>query len=138
YVTAPGFTDTPDKFALTHDLLRITFPYIFLISLASLAGAILNTWNRFSVPAFAPTLLNLSMIVFSLFVAPYCNPPVMALGWAVVAGGVLQLAYQLPHLKKIGMLVLPRISFRDSSVWRVIRQMGPAILGVSVSQISLI
>ncbi|ETS30958.1 murein biosynthesis integral membrane protein MurJ [Photorhabdus temperata] len=138
YITAPGFTDTADKFALTTNLLRITFPYIFLISLASLAGAILNTWNRFSVPAFAPTLLNISMIVFALFVAPYCNPPVMALGWAVVAGGILQLVYQLPHLKKIGMLVLPRISFRDSGVWRVIRQMGPAILGVSVSQISLI
>ncbi|WP_340610291.1 murein biosynthesis integral membrane protein MurJ [Xenorhabdus bharatensis] len=138
YVTAPGFADTPDKFTLTRDLLRITFPYIFLISLASLAGAILNTWNRFSVPAFAPTLLNVSMIFFALVVAPYCHPPVMALGWAVVAGGILQLAYQLPHLKKIGMLVLPRVSFRDSGVWRVIRQMGPAILGVSVSQISLI
>ncbi|MDC9596169.1 murein biosynthesis integral membrane protein MurJ [Xenorhabdus anantnagensis] len=138
YVTAPGFTNAPDKFALTSNLLRITFPYIFLISLASLAGAVLNTWNRFSVPAFAPTLLNISMIVFSLFVAPYCNPPVMALGWAVIAGGILQLAYQLPHLKKIGMLVLPRVSFRDSGVWRVMRQMGPAIFGVSVSQISLI
>ncbi|WP_434525034.1 murein biosynthesis integral membrane protein MurJ [Photorhabdus asymbiotica] len=138
YITAPGFTDNPDKFILTTNLLRITFPYIFLISLTSLAGAILNTWNRFSVPAFAPTLLNVSMIVFALFVAPYCNPPVMALGWAVVVGGVLQLAYQLPHLKKIGMLVLPRVSFRNSGVWRVMRQMGPAILGVSVSQISLI
>ncbi len=138
YVTAPGFTDTPDKFTLTRDLLRITFPYIFLISLASLAGAVLNTWNRFSVPAFAPTLLNISMIVFSLFVAPYCHPPVMALAWAVIAGGFLQLIYQLPHLKKIGMLVLPRIALRDSGVWRVMRQMGPAIFGVSVSQISLI
>ncbi|TNH41544.1 murein biosynthesis integral membrane protein MurJ [Photorhabdus luminescens] len=138
YVTAPGFTDTADKFTLTTNLLRITFPYIFLISLASLVGAILNTWNRFSVPAFAPTLLNISMIVFALFVAPYCNPPVMALGWAVVAGGILQLLYQLPHLKKIGMLVLPRISFRNSGVWLVVRQMGPALLGVSVSQISLI
>ncbi|MCT8341857.1 MULTISPECIES: murein biosynthesis integral membrane protein MurJ [Photorhabdus] len=138
YVTAPGFTDTADKFTLTTNLLRITFPYIFLISLASLVGAILNTWNRFSVPAFAPTLLNISMIVFALFVAPYCNPPVMALGWAVVVGGILQLLYQLPHLKKIGMLVLPRISFRDSGVWRVMRQMGPALLGVSVGQISLI
>ncbi|NRN29723.1 murein biosynthesis integral membrane protein MurJ [Photorhabdus heterorhabditis] len=138
YITAPGFTDTPDKFILTTNLLRITFPYIFLISLASLAGAILNTWNRFSVPAFVPTLLNISMIIFALFVAPYCNPPVMALGWAVVVGGVLQLVYQLPHLKKIGMLVLPRVSFRNSGVWRVMRQMGPAILGVSVSQISLI
>jgi len=137
-VTAPGFADTADKFALTTQLLKITFPYILLISLASLVGAILNTWNRFSVPAFAPTLLNVSMIGFALFAAPLFNPPVLALAWAVTVGGVLQLFYQLPHLKKIGMLVLPRISFRDAGAMRVVKQMGPAILGVSVSQISLI
>jgi len=138
YITAPGFVDTPDKFALTSALLRITFPYILLISLASLVGAILNTWNRFSIPAFAPTLLNVSMIGFALFAAPYFHPPVLALAWVVVVGGVLQLGYQLPHLRKIGMLVLPRLTLRDAGVWRVMRQMGPAILGVSVSQISLI
>ncbi len=137
-VTAPGFADTADKFALTSQLLRITFPYILLISLASLVGAILNTWNRFSVPAFAPTFLNISMIGFALFAAPYFHPPVLALAWAVTVGGVLQLLYQLPHLKKIGMLVLPRISLRDAGSIRVVKQMGPAILGVSVSQISLI
>ncbi len=138
YITAPGFTDTPDKFDLTVRLLRITFPYILLISLASLAGAILNTWNRFSVPAFAPTLLNISMIISVLLLAPYCEPPIIALGWGVFAGGILQLLYQLPYLQKIGMLVLPRISFRNSGVWRVLKLMGPAIIGVSVSQISLI
>lgn len=138
YITAPGFADTADKFRLTTVLLRITFPYILLISLASLIGAILNTWNRFSVPAFAPTLLNVSMIGFALFAAPYFHPPIIALAWAVVVGGVLQLGYQLPHLKKIGMLVLPRINIKDAGVWRVLKQMAPAILGVSVSQISLI
>lgn len=138
WVSAPGFAEQPAKFALTVDLLRVTFPYILLISLASLAGAVLNTWNRFSVPAFVPTLLNVSMIVFALFLAPYFEPPVMALAWAVLAGGLAQLLYQLPHLKRIGMLVLPRLNLRDRGVWRVLRQMGPAILGVSVSQISLI
>ncbi|BDH46305.1 putative lipid II flippase MurJ [Salmonella enterica subsp. enterica serovar Choleraesuis] len=137
-VTAPGFADSADKFELTSQLLRITFPYILLISLASLAGAILNTWNRFSVPAFAPTLLNVSMIGFALFAAPYFHPPVLALAWAVVVGGILQLFYQLPHLKKIGMLVMPRLNLKDSGSMRVVKQMGPAILGVSVSQISLI
>ena len=138
WVTAPGFVDSQEKFELTTALLRVTFPYILLISLASLAGAILNTWNRFSVPAFVPTLLNVSMIIFSLFLTPYFHPPVMALGWAVLAGGLAQLLYQLPHLRRIGMLVLPRLNLRDSGVWRVLKQMGPAILGVSVSQISLI
>ncbi len=137
-ITAPGFADTADKFLLTTQLLKITFPYILLISLASLAGAILNTWNRFSVPAFAPTFLNVSMIGFALFAAPYFHPPILALAWAVTVGGVLQLFYQLPHLKKIGMLVLPRLNFKDAGSMRVLKQMGPAILGVSVSQISLI
>lgn len=138
FITAPGFIDTSDRFMLTSILLRITFPYIFLISLTSLIAAILNTWNCFSIPAFAPSFLNVSMIIFSLFLSPYFQPPVLALAWAVVLGGILQLGYQLPFLKKIGMLVLPRLDFRNEGVWRVIKQMGPAIFGVSVSQISLI
>lgn len=138
WLTAPGFVDSAEKYALTTALLRVTFPYILLISLASLAGAILNTWNRFSVPAFVPTLLNLSMIVFALFLTPYFDPPIMALAWAVLVGGLLQLLYQLPHLKKIGMLVLPRLNLRDAGVWRLLKQMGPAIIGVSASQFSLI
>ncbi|WP_437881820.1 murein biosynthesis integral membrane protein MurJ [Pseudomonas sp. LRF_L74] len=138
WVSAPGFADEPQRFSLTVDLLRLTFPYILLISLSSLAGAVLNTWNRFSVPAFTPTLLNLSMIGFALFLTPYFDPPIMVLGWAVLVGGLLQLLYQLPHLKRIGMLVLPRLNLRDAGVWRVLKQMGPAIFGVSVSQVSLI
>lgn len=137
-ITAPGFTEPVEKFELAALMLRITFPYIFLISLASLAGAILNTWNRFSVPAFVPTFLNLSMIGFTLFASPYFNPPILSLAVAVIVGGILQLLYQLPYLKKIGMLVLPRLNLKDSGVWRVLKQMGPAILGVSVGQISLI
>ena len=138
WISAPGFADEPERFALTTDLLRVTFPYILLISLSSLVGAVLNTWNRFSVPAFVPTLLNVSMIVFSLWLTPYFDPPIMALGWAVLVGGLAQFLWQLPALKKTGMLVLPRLSLRDTGVWRVLKQMGPAIFGVSVSQISLI
>ncbi|RZI82448.1 MAG: murein biosynthesis integral membrane protein MurJ, partial [Pseudomonas sp.] len=138
WVTAPGFAADAERFALTTDLLRVTFPYILLISLSSLAGAILNTWNRFAVPAFTPTLLNVAMIAFALLLTPYFDQPIMALAWGVLAGGLAQLLYQLPALKKIGMLVLPRLNLRDSGVWRVLKQMLPAILGVSVSQISLI
>lgn len=137
-VTVPGFTEMSEKFALTTALLRITFPYILFISLTSLVGAVLNTWNYFSVPAFAPALLNICMIGFTLVIAPLFHPPVMALAWAVVAGGILQLSYQLPYLKKIGMLVLPRLQFCNAGVWRVLQLIWPAIFGVSVSQISLI
>ncbi|KZE32778.1 putative peptidoglycan lipid II flippase [Crenobacter luteus] len=138
WVSAPGFTSEADKFALTVELLRITFPYILFISLSSLAGSVLNTWRQFSIPAFTPTLLNLSFIACALFLAPYFDPPVLVLGWAVFIGGVAQLAFQLPYLKKIGMLTWPRLNFRDAAVWRVVRQMGPAIFGVSIAQISLV
>ncbi|AXK38300.1 murein biosynthesis integral membrane protein MurJ [Crenobacter cavernae] len=138
WISAPGFAKEADKFALTVDLLRITFPYILFISLSSLAGSVLNTWRQFSIPAFTPTLLNLSFIVCALFFAPYFDPPVLVLGWAVFIGGVAQLLFQLPYLKKIGMLSWPRINLRDAAVWRVIKQMGPAIFGVSIAQISLV
>ena len=138
YVSAPGFAKQADKFGLTVQLLRVTFPYILFISLSSLAGAILNTWSRFSVPAFTPTLLNVSFILFALFLVPYFDPPVMALAWAVFLGGLLQLGYQVPHLARIGMLPRLRLGWGDEGVWRILRLMGPAIFGVSIGQISLL
>ena len=138
YVSAPGFAATPDKFALTVDLLRITFPYIFFISLVSLAGGILNTYSRFSVPALTPALLNLTFIGFALLGAPYFDPPVKALAWAVFCGGVLQLAFQVPFLLRLKMMPRFKLNFRDAGVWRVMKQMGPAVFGVSIGQISLL
>ena len=96
YISAPGFVGEADKFALTVELTRITFPYILFMSLVALAGGILNTWNRFAVPAFTPVLLNLSFIAMALFAAPWFERPVLALGWAVFLGGALQLAFQIP------------------------------------------
>ncbi|MBM3390761.1 MAG: murein biosynthesis integral membrane protein MurJ [Betaproteobacteria bacterium] len=138
YISAPGFAADTAKFELTVTLTRIAFPYILFISLVSLAGGILNTWSRFAVPAFTPVLLNLSFIGMALFAAPYFDPPVLALAWAVFIGGVLQLALQLPYLAKVGML--PRFSFslKDEGVRRILLLMLPALLGVSVSQISLL
>jgi putative peptidoglycan lipid II flippase len=138
YISAPGFSADADKFDLTVTLLRITFPYIFFISLVSLAGGILNTWSRFAVPAFTPTLLNVAFIVGALFLAPYFDPPVLVLAWAVFAGGILQLALQVPFLVRIGML--PRLAWapRDPGVQRILLLMGPAVVGVSVGQVSLL
>lgn len=138
YVSAPGFATDADKFTLATQMLRITFPYILLISLSSLVGSVLNAYSKFSIPAFTPTFLNISFIVFALFLTPYFDPPVLALAWAVFFGGILQLCFQLPALNKLGFLVLPRLNFKDPAVFRVLKQMGPAILGVSVAQISLV
>jgi putative peptidoglycan lipid II flippase len=138
YVSAPGFQADPGKFALTITLLRITFPYIIFISLVALAAGILNTFSKFSVPAFAPVLLNVAMIIATLWLAPYFDPPVLALGWGVALGGVLQLAWMLPHLKRIDMLPRPTWHFNDPGVRRILKLMAPATLGVSVAQISLL
>ena len=136
-ITAPGFADTADKFALTTQLLRITFPYILLISR-------LRWWGD---PQYTEPLLGAGLCAdvpqrqydWLCAVCRAIFPSAGAgAGPAVTVGGVLQLAYQLPHLKKIGMLVLPRINLKDAGAMRVVKQMGPAILGVSVSQISLI
>lgn len=142
WISAPGFAANADKFELTVTLTRITFPYIFFMSLVALAGGILNSWSRFAVPAFTPVLLNLSFIGMALFAAPWFDPPVLALAWAVFIGGLLQLAFQFPALKRIAMLPRPTLNWRlawsDPGVRRIAKLMAPAVLGVSVSQISLL
>ena len=138
YITAPGFIKDAAKFDLTVQMLRITSPYIFFISLVSVAAGILNTYNKFWVPAFAPILLNICLIGGALWLTPYFEQPVMGLAWAWFVAGFAQLAFQIPFLKKIGMLPSIRFSLKDEGMWRVIRQMGPAVFGVSIAQISLI
>ncbi len=137
-ITSTGFMNNPEKFLLTSTLLRITFPYLLFISLTSLSGAILNTWNNFLVPALTPILLNISMISFILFTTKMFNPPIIALAWSVILGGILQLGYQLIYLKKINMLVLPNLKFNDINVWRVLKFTGPAVFSISINQISII
>jgi putative peptidoglycan lipid II flippase len=138
YLFASGFENTPGKMDLAVSLTRITFPYILLISLSSMAGSILNTWNRFAIPAFTPALLNISMILCGYFGAPYFEEPIYALAISVALGGILQLGFQLPYLAQIKMLTLPSLHWHDSGVRRVIFLMLPAIFGVSVQQISLL
>ena len=138
YVSAPGFAADPGKFDLTVAMLRITFPYIVSISLVAMAAGILNTWSRFAVPAITPVLLNVSFIVAAAFFADRFDPPVLVLAWAVFAGGLAQLALQLPFLARIGMLPRWRLNLRHPGVARVLRLMAPAVFGVSVSQVSLL
>ena len=142
YLTASGFAADPEKFALTTLLVRITFPYIFFISLIALAAGILNSFGAFKTPAFTPVLLNLSVIACALLLAPYIDPPILSLAVGTLLGGIVQLAFQIPALRKINML--PRISLaawkfrKDEGVVRVLSLMAPAVLGVSVAQISLL
>jgi putative peptidoglycan lipid II flippase len=138
YATAPGFANDPDKFAVTVMLLRITFPYIVFISLVALAAGVLNTWSKFAAPALTPALLNVAFIVGAAFFADRFDPPVLVLAWAVFAGGLLQLAFQVPFLARLGLLPRWRLDLSHPAVRRVLLLMAPAAFGVSVSQVSLL
>ena len=139
YVFAPAwFHAEPGKFGLTVAMLRITFPYIAFISLVALAAGILNTWNRFGVPAITPALLNVAFIAGAALFADRFDPPVLVLAWAVFAGGVLQLAFQVPFLIKLKVMPRWRLDWSHPGVRRVLGLMAPALFGVSVGQISLL
>lgn len=135
---APGFIDQPEKFAMTQHMLRITFPYLFLISLTGFAGAILNSYDRFVVPAFTPVLLNLSLIGFALFATHLFEKPVYALAWAVLFAGCIQWLFQLPFLAQLDRMPKPRWDLQHPGVRKILTLMLPAIFGVSVSQINLL
>ena len=138
YIFAPGFIDEPHRFDLAAQMLRITFPYILFISLTALSGSILNTFNRFAVPAFTPTLLNLSLIAVTLWLAPKLEQPVVALAWGVFIAGVAQLLFQIPFLYKLGYLPRFKLHGAKEGVRKIIRLMLPAIFGSSVVQINLL
>ena len=135
---SPGFIGDPQRFDLATQLLHITFPYLLFISLTAFASAILNTYGRFAVPAFTPVLLNMSLILFAVYASPHFPEPVTALAWGVFVAGVVQLAFQMPFLCRLGLLVKPTIQWRDPNVKRVLLLMVPALFGVSVAQISLL
>ena len=138
YVFAAGFIDQPEKFELTADMLRLTFPYILLISMTALAGGILNSWKQFAVPAFTPVLLNLSLIGCAIWLSPQLDVPVYALAWGVLLAGVMQMLFQLPFLYKLGLLPRPVWGWNQPGVQKVLKIMLPALFGSSVAQINLL
>ena len=141
-VFAPGFIDDTgeeaNRYALAVDMLRLTFPYLFFVSMTALAGGILNTYQRFAAPAFAPVLLNVVLIVFAAFVAPQYERPGMALAAGVFFAGLVQLLFMLPFLAGLKFLPRPRWGAAHEGVRRIMRLMIPAIFGSSVAQINIL
>ena len=137
---APGYIyqDEKEKFELAVEMLRLTFPYLFLISMTAVSGAILNTYGRFAIPAFTPVLLNVSLISSAILLREHLQEPVMALAWGVLIAGVAQLTFQLPFLAKISLLPLPKLGFSNAGVKKIGALMLPATFGASVSQINLL
>lgn len=128
----------PGQAALIADLLRLTFPFLLFVSLTALAGGVLNSYHRFGLPAFVPILLNLCMIAGALWGSRLADPPIMAMGWAILAAGVLQLLFLLPALARLDVLALPRWGWHHPDVRKVVRLMVPTLLGSSVAQVNLL
>jgi putative peptidoglycan lipid II flippase len=137
-VFAPGSHDEPAKFRLTADLLRITFPFLLFISLTAMAGAVLNTFHRFAMPALTPVLMNLCMIAAALWWAPHFDVPIESMAWAILIAGVLQLLVQLPPVARLGLLSWPRWGWAAPEVKKVMKLMVPTLFGSSVAQVNLL
>lgn len=135
---APGFIEDPVKYDLATEMLRITFPYLFLISLTAFAGAILNSYGYFAIPAFTPVLLNLVLISAAIWLTPFFETPIIGLAWGVFIAGAVQLFFQFPFLLKMGLLPRPKFDYKHEGVKRIFTLMVPALFGVSVSQINLL
>jgi putative peptidoglycan lipid II flippase len=137
-VFAPGFAVDGARFVLATHMLHWTFPYLFFIALTAFAGAVLNTFSKFALPAFTPVLLNVTFIAVALWWAPHTQDPILALAWGVMIAGILQLLIQLPFLSRSRVLPHPKWGWSDPGVRRVLKLMLPALFGVSVAQISLL
>lgn len=135
---APGFMWQGTQYELSVQLLQITFPYLFFITLVAFAGAILNAHGQFAIPALTPVFLNICMIATAIWLAPLMSEPVTALALGVFVAGIVQLLFQFPSLIRLGLMPRPRLGFDDSGVKRIISLMLPAIFSVSVTQINLL
>lgn len=136
--SAPGALDDPRKLSLTVYLLRLTFPFLLFVSLTALCGGILNSFHKFALPAVTPVILNLCLIAGALWLAPRLAVPIEALGWAVLAAGILQLVFLLPAVGRLGLLGLPRWGWNHPQVKKILRLMVPTLFGSSVTQINLL
>ncbi|MDP2340338.1 MAG: murein biosynthesis integral membrane protein MurJ [Deltaproteobacteria bacterium] len=138
YAFASGFADRPEKLALTAELTRWLFPVVVTMGLIGLFMAVLNAHDEYASPALSPIVLNVSMIVFTVLGAWYFDPPIFGIVVGVLVGGVLQVAVQLPALRRLGLLLPPTFTFADPRVRDVMRGFVPGLFGLAVYQVNII
>lgn len=138
YLFAPGFIEDSDKFNLASQMLFITFPYLLFVSLIAMCAGIFNSHDRFILSGITPVFLNLSLIVFTIFGSSLFVIPIISLSYGVLVGGLVQLLIQLPLMHKLGFLKMPKINFSNSGSMKIVKLMGPAILGTAAVQINLL
>jgi putative peptidoglycan lipid II flippase len=139
---APGFAATPGKFELAVQMTRIMFPFLLLVALAAQAMGILNACDRFGVPALSSTFFNVGSVVFGLLLGYWAGPrigisPIHGMAVGIVLGGALQLLVQWPSLRQAGFGFRLRVDSHDADLRRIVKMMGPAILGSAAVQINV-
>ena len=137
-IFAPGFYLEPLKKELAIDILQITFPYLIFISLVALSGSILNSYERFSLPALTPLFYNLSLIAAAVWFAPALDLPIYAIAWAVFFAGIIQVLIQIPFLMRLGLLPRFKLDLQHPGVRKVMFLMVPGIIAGGVSQINML
>ena len=137
-IFAPGFYMEPLKKDLAIDILQITFPYLFFVSLVAFSGSILNSYQKFSLPALTPLFYNLSLIVAAVWFAPKLDVPIYAIAWGVFVAGIIQVIIQIPALMQLGLLPRIKINTQHPGVRKVIYLMIPGIIAGGVSQINML
>ena len=137
-IFAPGFYLEPLKKALAIDILQITFPYLFFVSLVALSGSIMNTYERFSLPALTPLFYNLTLVVVAIWIAPTQEVPIYAIAWGVFAAGCIQVLIQIWPLIKLGLLPRFQLNLKHPGVKRVMYLMVPGIIAGGVSQLNML
>ncbi|MCK4766843.1 MAG: murein biosynthesis integral membrane protein MurJ [Desulfobacula sp.] len=134
---APGFVGFSYKYGLTIILFKIMLPYFWLVLISALCMGVLNSLGNFGVPAIAPVVFNLVVILFTILISKYFETPVMGLALGVTIGGVLQLIIQVPFMIRLGMLKIPSFQFFHPKVLRVIKIMIPCMIGAASYQINI-
>jgi putative peptidoglycan lipid II flippase len=140
---APGFEQVPGKFALTVLLTRIMFPFLLLVALAAQAMAALNAGGSFGVPALASSLFNIGSVACGLALGYTLGRGtgrglIVSMACGVLAGGALQLLWQLPGMARAGFRFRPRVDWNHPGLRQIVRMMGPAILGNAALQVNLV
>lgn len=136
HLFAPGLDSL--RFQMASKMLCITAPYLMLISLTAFVGAILNSYNQFAIPSITPALLNVCLIATAFGITHYFAVPVEAQAWGVLLAGCVQFFFQLPALRRLGLLVFPKLNWQDTGVRNVLKLMVPALFGASVGQVSVL
>lgn len=136
-IIAPGFIHHSYQYGLTMILMKIMLPYVFFILITALCMGVLNSFGNFGVPAVAPLVFNLVVIIFTLFISSRFNVPVLGLAVGVTAGGIVQLAVQIPSMIRLGLLKISFFRIFDPGVFRVAKIMIPSMIGAASYQINI-